>query len=180
MRDIQEILVHRAFSVLYWGFSLKEEGKAEEYRYSLAKNSLDLMTVILMSRKILVSGFKNRLEEIKKLGLGVETENYFSYCLSVKLSEESEFSFTTEQMEDIFTSLLKKAKREFKVPLRSAFINFKYVLKRNSGKIKRMLKYKFIPDFKHLDRLIYLLENKKMPMDKEIKANLVLHGYPVK
>lgn len=180
MRDIQEILVHRVFSVIYWGFSLKEAGKTEEYRYSLAKNSLDLMTVILMSRKILVSGLKKRFEEIKKLGLGEEIENYFSYCLSVKLSEESDFDFTTEQMEDIFVSLVKKARKEFKVPLKNAFINFKYVLKRNSGKIKRMVKYRFIPDFKHLDRLVWLLEKKEKPTDREIKANLVLHGYPVK
>ena len=65
--DIKDILTHRVFSALYYGLPLKNAGNEAEYRYNIAKNSLDLMTVMLVNHKILESGFINRYNKIKEL-----------------------------------------------------------------------------------------------------------------
>lgn len=179
LRDINDILTHRVFSLLYYGLPLKNIGNLEEYRYSLAKNSLDLMTVLLVSKGRIASGFIKRLEIVKELPVDEKVKNYFEYCLSVKLSTDCEFTFSIEEMEEMFLSLVKQLKKEFKVNIKNDFVNFKHVTKRRLGIVKRAIKCKTIPSVKHLSNLIIRFENKDLISKKDKINNLVLNGYPV-
>ncbi len=176
--DIKDILTHRVFSVLYYGLPLKAEGNFEEYRYSLAKNSLDLMTVLLVCHGKLASGFVNRLEIVNSLPISEEIKDYFSYCISIKLSEVSKRDFTVEEMEKLFIYLIKELSKQIKVPLKNIFVNLKHVTRRVCGIVKRALIYRYIPHRKHLEELIKLFENQSYLTQREMKNNLVINGYP--
>lgn len=176
--DIRDILTHRVFSVLYYGLPMKREGDVEGYRYSLAKNSLDLMTVLLVSRGLLESGFVRRLELIKMLPIDEKIKKYFAYCLSVKLSMECEERFTIEEMEQQFLQLLKNLSHSFRVPLKNLWINRRVVLRRRMGMVKRALRYRHIPRCGHLKNLIASFE-KQLPLTyRQLNNNLIINGYP--
>lgn len=178
--DIRDILTHRVFSVLYYGLPLKEQGKEPEYRYCLAKNSLDLMTVLLVENGILESGFINRCNKIKELSIDGKIKEYFGYCLSLKLGEPYDTFFTTEEMESIFISLVKELNRKFRIKTENILTNIKHIIRRRLGMLKRALKYKNIAFSKpHLNRLIASFDKREKITEKEIKDNLVLNGYPV-
>jgi hypothetical protein len=178
--DIKDILTHRAFSVLYYGFPLKKEGNETEYRYNLAKNSLDLMTVTLVNHGLLESGFVKRLEIIKTLKIPEEIKRYFEFCLSIKLSSDCSFYYNTEEMEKVFVYLLKELYKNFNIPVKNIFINFKNVTRRMLGIIKRALIYKSFPSSSHLTSLIDSIENGAELSAKQKKTNLILNGYPTK
>lgn len=176
--DIRDILTHRVFSVLYYGLPMKREGDLEGYRYSLAKNSLDLMTVLLVSRGLLESGFVRRLALIKSLPIDEQIKKYFAYCLSVKLSTDSDDAFTIEEMEQQFLALLKNLAQSFRVPTKNMWINHRFVLRRRMGMIKRALRYRHLPRCGHLKSLIASFE-KKVPLTyRQVNNNLVINGYP--
>ena len=177
--DIKDILTHRVFYVLYYGKEMREKNKEDEYKYLLAKNSLDLMTVILVERGILASGFIKRYEIIKTLDISAEWKDYFGYCLSLKLSEDSEYSYTVKDMEGIFIEIVKKLAKSFKIPLKNIVLNKKRVARRLMGMAKRALKYRFIPYFGHLKHLIKIFEKDKELKTKNIKNNLIINGYPI-
>ncbi|MBQ7089053.1 MAG: hypothetical protein IJN04_05365 [Clostridia bacterium] len=176
--DIRDILTHRVFSVLYYGLPMKREGDVEGYRYSLAKNSLDLMTVLLVSYGVLESGFMHRLELIKTLPIDERTKAYFAYCLSIKLSTVCDMTFSIEEMEEQFLSLLKELSRSFRVPLKNLWLNRRVVLRRRMGMIKRALRYRHLPRCGHLKSLIVSFE-KKFPLTyRQLNNNLIINGYP--
>ena len=176
--DIKDILTHRIFSVLYYGIPLKEQKNNIQYKYSIAKNSLDIMTVILVQRGILESGFINRFEKIKDLDIDTDIKNYFSYCLSIKLGETSEYKYSIEDMEKIFISLIKQNKKTFKLHFNNIKTNLRHILKRKLGIVKRAIIYKHIVIGDHLERLINTFENSDKLSDKEKIDNLILNGYP--
>lgn len=178
--DIRDILTHRAFYVLYYGSSLRNDVSKEEYRYLLAKNSLDLMTVLLVENGILESGFINRFEKIKTLNLPENIKKYFWYCLSVKLGRECEYEFTVEEMRKIFLDILKQARKDFKLRMPNIAVNFKSIARRQLGIIKRAVKYRHLVYSSHLSRLISSIEKNEKITQREIADNLVLNGYPVK
>lgn len=176
--DIRDILTHRVFSVLYYGLPMKREGDMEGYRYSLAKNSLDLMTVLLVSRGLLESGFIRRLERIKALPIDEKIKKYFAYCLSIKLSTACDTAFTIEEMEQQFLSLLKNLSSSFRVPLGNKWLNRRFVLRRRMGMVKRALRYRHLPRCGHLKSLIVSFE-KKLPLTyRQLNNNLIINGYP--
>ena len=176
--DIRDILTHRVFSVLYYGLPMKREGDLEGYRYSLAKNSLDLMTVLLVSHGLLESGFIRRLELVKTLPIDERAKAYFAYCLSIKLSTACEDAFTIEEMEEQFLALLKELSRAFRVPLKNMWLNRRVVLRRRMGMIKRALRYRHMPRAGHLKSLIASFE-KKLPLTyRQLNNNLIINGYP--
>ena len=176
--DIRDILTHRVFSVLYYGLPMKKTGDMEGYRYSLAKNSLDLMTVLLVSRGLLESGFVRRLEKVKSLPIDEQIKKYFAYCLSVKLSTESDVTFTIEEMEQQFLALLKNLSQSFRVPLGNKWVNRRFVLRRRMGMVKRALRYRHLPRCGHLNSLIVSFE-KKLPLTyRQLNDNLIINGYP--
>ena len=177
--DIRDILTHRVFSVLYYGLPMKREGDTEGYRYSLAKNSLDLMTVLLVSHGLLESGFIRRLELVKTLPIDERTKAYFAYCLSIKLSTVCGDTFTIEEMEEQFLALLKQLSRSFRVPLKNVWCNRRVVLRRRMGMAKRALRYRHLPRCGHLKSLIASFE-KKLPMTyRQLNNNLIINGYPI-
>jgi len=69
--DLNDVLNHRLFSVYRFCVQKDKKSKFEtiEVKYILARNSLDLLTVILPVTGVLLSGYKNRLNFFK--------ENYF-------------------------------------------------------------------------------------------------------
>ena len=176
--DIRDILTHRVFSVLHYGLPMKREGDIDSYRYSLAKNSLDLMTVLLVSHGMLESGFVRRLELVKTLPIAERTKEYFAYCLSIKLSSGCAYAFAIEEMEELFLSLLKELSRSFHVPLKNVWRNRRAVLRRRLGMVKRALRYRHLPQCGHLQRLIVSFE-KKLPLTyRQLNDNLIINGYP--
>lgn len=180
MQDIWEVLIHRIFSVLYWGRPLKDAGKIDEYRYNIAKNSLDLMTVLLVNHQQLVSGFANRLVAIKKLDVDENVKRYFEYCLSIKLSLPCEHSYSIEEMENIFVNILEQQNKEFGLHISNYLTNLKFIARRNMGKAKRALRLKHIPPTqkRHLSNMVKQFKRGDMITDKIIKDNIVLNGYP--
>ena len=176
--DIRDILTHRVFSVLYYGLPMKREGDAESYRYSLAKNSLDLMTVLLVSHGQLESGFVRRLELVNTLPVDRRLKAYFAYCLSIKLSTDCDVAFTIEEMEEQFLSLLKELSRSFRIPLKNLWLNRRVVLRRRMGMVKRALRYRHLPKGGHLKGLITSFE-KQLPLTyRQLNNNLIINGYP--
>ena len=176
--DIRDILTHRVFSVLHYGLPMKREGDLDGYRYSLAKNSLDLMTVLLVSYGLLESGFIRRLELVKALPIEERTKAYFAYCLSIKLSAACDVTFTIEEMEEQFLSLLNALSRSFRVPLKNIWRNRRAVVRRRMGMIKRALRYRYLPRCGHLKSLIVSFE-KKLPLTyRQLNNNLIINGYP--
>lgn len=176
--DIRDILTHRVFSVLYYGLPMKREGDSEGYRYSLAKNSLDLMTVLLVSHGRLESGFICRLEMVQSLPIDERTKEYFTYCLSIKLSSECAYTFNIDEMEKLFLSLLKDMSHSFHVPLKNVWRNRRAVLRRRLGMVKRALRYRHLPRFGHLKRLIASFEQKLPLTYRQLNDNLIINGYP--
>lgn len=176
--DIKEIMTHRVFSVLYYGNKMKSMGDNIGYRYSLAKNSLDLMTVLLLKHGKLISGFINRYEEIKKLNISNDVKNYFSFCLNIKLGIEQQQVYSIEKMEQLYISISDQLYYSFKIPLKNYVINLNYIIKRNLGKLKRTLKYRHLVIGNHYKRLSKSFKKHKILSKREIKDNLVLNGYP--
>lgn len=180
MHDIWEILVHRMFSVLYWGRPLKENGRMEEYRYNLAKNTLDLMTVVLINHGMLVSGFANRFNAINSLDIDTDTKKFFEYCLSIKLSTDCPYSFSIEEMEHKFLCILVDAEKSFSSHIHNNVVNARYIVRRHLGQLKRAIHYKKIPctQRSHLYRMISIFKSSKTIPKRCIFDNLILNGYP--
>ncbi len=179
LMDIKDILTHRTFSVLYYGLPLKEAGETEQYRYSLAKNSLDLMTVLLVTHGQLVSGFANRLERVKQLPIDENIKQYFAYCLSLKLKTVCDANYSIEEMEALFLQIVKDLQSHFRVPLKNSIVNAKFVTRRILGMVKRAIKHRHIPAPGHLQRLIHQLEQQQPLSEKNLRDNLVINGYPL-
>lgn len=179
-RDIRDILTHRIFAVLYYGLPLKEKGQTEQYRYCLAKNSLDLMTVMLVAHGQLASGFINRLELIRRLPVAEKLKSYFAYCLSVKLGTEYLETYATEEMEDLFISIVRELDKQFRVPLVNMVRNGRHVIRRVLGMCKRAIQYRHLPRRGHLKRLIARFERKEHLTKMDLMDNLVRNGYPAK
>lgn len=177
-RDIRDILTHRIFAVLYYGLPLKEMGRTEQYRYCLAKNSLDLMTVMLVVHGQLASGFINRLEQIRRLPVDEKIKAYFEYCLSVKLGTEHPETYATEEMEDLFISIVRELDKQFRVPLVNMVRNGRHVIRRMLGMCKRAIQYRHLPRRGHLKQLIARFERKEHLTKMDLMDNLVRNGYP--
>lgn len=177
--DIKDILTHRVFSALYYGLPLKNEKGETEYRYNIAKNSLDLMTVLLVRYGEIESGFIKRLALVKELPVSESIKNYFEFCLSLKLGSQCEHSYDTDEMEKIFISLVKKLKKEFKIKPKNLLVNAKTVSRRALGIVKRAVKNRCFPSFSHLSSLIESFEKGEKLTAKQKKVNLVINGYPV-
>jgi len=178
--DIRDILTHRVFSVMYYGFPQKKAGNIEQYKYSLAKNSLDLMTVLLVEHGILESGFVKRCALVETLPIDNKIKNYFNYCLSIKIGGDCKYNFTVEEMENIFITLVESLLKSFKLKFSNFKANAKNITRRRLGIIKRAIKYKkFCLPIRHLKSLISSFKLGKDLTKKQIKNNLVLNGYPV-
>ena len=177
--DIRDILTHRMFAVLYYGYPLKEAGEWEQYRCCLAKNSLDLMTVLLLHNGQLTSGFSNRLEQVRSLPVDQSIKDYFAYCLSIKLGTQRTQEYTIEQMEALFLQILHGLHRDFRVPFKNRMVNAKFVARRGLGMLKRALKYRHVPMPGHLNRLIVRFEEKQPLTTVNRLDNLVINGYPM-
>lgn len=180
IEDIYDILIHRMFSVLYYGEKVRERNALQEYRYLLAKNSLDLMTVLLINQGILVSGFENRLNEIRKINKNKEEERYFSYCLDIKQSKKTGDVYSIAEMEGMFISLVVKLNKDFSIPFMNRFYNIKAIARRHLGMMKRSIQVKKVAPSrrKYLDGLIQTYNTKRTLSECQLLDNYILNGYP--
>lgn len=178
--DIWDILTHRVFSVLYYGFPLKRQDMENEYRYSIAKNSLDLMTVILVSKGYLESGFARRLKLLQSLDISKEWLDYFDCCLNIKQGITSDCLYSTTEMEQIFGDILQELTDTFHIPIQNVLRNALPVLRRRMGMVKRALYCRQMPLTcrKHLNNLIACYKKKTDLDQKTMSDNYILHGYP--
>ena len=180
MDDIGDVMSHRIFSVLYYGIPMKESGDIEGYRYSLAKNSLDLMTVILVNQGVLESGFINRLKRIKSLPISDQFKDYFEYCLSIKLHTPIDRTYSVEQMEMLFLKILKETRKDFRVSVSNRIVNISYLLRTRLGIWRRAILQRHFPVSKkrHLSNMIDAFERWGKLTSAEKKHNRVIFGYP--
>lgn len=177
--DLREILIHRLVSVMYYGTPLKQSGNLTEYRYSLAKNSLDLMTVLLSENGILISGFKNRLEAVRGLDIPNRYKDYFEYCLQIKLSLPQSKAFDIPVMETLFIELVEVLYKSFKIPFRNVVVNTVPIVRRQLGKIKRGLISKHIALGDLTEKLISCYHNGMVLSMEVLLDNYVINGYPL-
>ena len=63
--------------------------------------------------------------------------------------------------------------------LKNRMMNWKYILRRNLGKVKRTLKHRHLVIGNHYKRLSYSFKKHKDISKREIWDNLVLNGYPI-
>lgn len=178
--DIWDIMVHRLFYVLYYGDALKQSKQLHEYRYTIAKNALDLMTVILASHNIINTGFNAKLESIKELNLSKEYKDFFSYCLDIKFNNSAKSEYEISQMEEIFIKIIYYCQLHFKVGLANRVSNIRFILKRRLGIIKRMISCRQITfGRKHfLKKLINVYNTDRKLSKSMIKESFVLNSYP--
>ena len=180
LEDIKDILIHRIFFVLYYGEKVKNQNSVQEYRYLLAKNSLDLMTVLLANEGILVSGFRKKLQEIQKSRKQNRVEKYFLYCLKIKQCTAVDNIYDITDMEEQFIELIIYLNRIFKIPLLNRIYNVKAITRRHLGMIKRGLKVKNIAPSrdKYLEGLIDTFRKNENLSKKQLLDNYVINGYP--
>ena len=178
--DIWDVMIHRCFSVLYYGKPLRDNGKTNEYQYNLAKNSLDLTTVLLAHHGILNSGFTAKVEACQSLPLSDKWKKYFAFCLSIKLNQSPETEFSVNDMENLFLELVTYLKDNYKVSIRNRILNLKSVLRRRMGMLKRMIQRRTIVTGREslLQELIKCLSNNNPVSSQIISHNYVLNGYP--
>lgn len=178
--DIWDILVHRLFSVLYYGRKVRDLGHEDEYKYSLAKNSLDLMTVMLARNGILKTGFINKLDTIKTTEQDRNVVMYLDYCLQVKLCVAKSELFDVDEMEKMFISMVKSLSSSYHIPWSNNLRNFLPVSRRHIGMMRRSWKVKYFSCGRkaYLLKLINCFESKKSLNLSMRKENFVLNGYP--
>lgn len=180
LEDISDILTHRVFSILYYGSNMPHNEKSIEYRYLLAKNSLDLMTVMLAKNGILVSGFIEKAEAVNELSIKEEEKNFFNYCLSVKLGTKVKHSFTISEMENMFIYLCEELSCSFRIPVSNRVMNLVSITRRRAGMIRRAIITMHLPKYRstHLKNMIQTYKLKQTLNNTQLLDNYVLHGYP--
>lgn len=177
--DIRDILLHRVFSILYFGEKMKENENKMEYRYLLAKNSLDLMTIQLVENGILASGFGNRLNRLIEIGIGTETIDYFKFCLSIKFGQPCDTDYSIKDMESKFYELSMMLYKNFKIPLMNTIFNLRHIIRRILGIIKRCIIHKHIPVHKFY---LNMLDKFKLGIElskEDVLNSLIINGYPL-
>jgi|GEM_PF-1118980 len=175
--DIKDILTHRAFSILDYKskFLLTD---LTTYKYVLAKNSLYLMNVYLVSKGVLSSGFVNSFNNYKHLCDNEKYIEYMNECLKIKLGLDNHIDYDIDTMENIFINILEDYKNIIKIKGCNLISNIKSIIKRRLGIIKRILISKEFPQSKYLERLILLLQTGSSLEKKDYITNYILNGYP--
>lgn len=181
LEDIWDVLIHRMFYVSYYGTNYRHNGDIDGYRYTIAKNSLDLMTVLLAKHGKLVSGFTQKLEVLKGLNIPREYYDFFAYCLTIKLRRQNSGKYSIEQMEYMFVEIQKELFKTFKIPFTNRMKNWRYIVKRRLGILKRMCKKKTITFGRNY--FFYNLLNKYQKgeclTDRDLVQSYILNGYPI-
>ena len=110
--DIQNIIFHRAFSHYYYCSSRHDVSEIEKL-YSLSKNALDLINIVLIDQKVLLPGVAQRLKYF------LANHNYFNdfYYTCSKIKFDDDFSIISYNqalsnyvllLEDIYFRYIKK------------------------------------------------------------------------
>ena len=181
LEDIWDVMIHRMFYVSYYGTNYRKNGDTEGYRYTIAKNSLDLMTVLLAKHGKLVSGFRQKLEALKEFNIPKEYYDFFEYCLMIKLRIPKTVEYSIEKMEQMFVEIQKELFGTFNIPYNNRIKNWRYIVKRRLGILKRMCKKKTITFGRNY--FFYNLLNKYQKgeclTDRDLVQSYILNGYPI-
>ncbi|KMY43014.1 hypothetical protein AC622_01005 [Bacillus sp. FJAT-27916] len=191
--DVFDIFNHRMFSIIYYGIDKKVSDSLSSdqiMRYIIARNGLDLLTIYLISKGRLESGFENRLELFNSINerISIEEENFHKFqnlCYSIKAWGNNEYEdievnyLLTEFLR--FTSLCLKDYRMFKVS--NTTHNILHNSRRLAGRIKRAIICRTIPISRkvYLEELYAAIEADNLTKNKLNKLklyNYILYGYP--
>lgn len=85
--DILDIILHRMFSVIYYGINNRNILE-RELIYIFAKNTLDLLTVDIYSKGIILPGFSNRIDYLLKNEDKFNEDNKKLYLVSFEVKKE--------------------------------------------------------------------------------------------
>lgn len=172
--DIREIASHRAYAVLTADIT-----KEPEYRYILAKNTLDLMIILLVSYGLIESGFIRRFRALGDLDISDEYKRFFKYCLDIKLGGDVADEYEIESMLKLFIEINEFARGKLHITPANIRINRRKVARRLLGIAKRAAQVKTtaLPK-RHYLSLIRALTNRASADEKLNRRHYVLYGYP--
>ncbi|MBQ7319660.1 MAG: hypothetical protein IJW97_05770, partial [Clostridia bacterium] len=84
-RDVRDIVAHRLYAVLQSRALPAAPDTPDRYRYALAKNTLDLYTVLLFSRGIPETTVEGRQRALHALGADAQELQLADACVAIKL-----------------------------------------------------------------------------------------------
>ena len=175
--DIKDILIHRLFSVLYYGNKITDKD-SDEYSYLLSKNILDFMTVIAVQNGVLASGFAQRFRILKENHFCDDLIPLFEHCMNIKFNDSkySRHQYNNAFLYDELFNIAQILNKSFKYNPRNLLINLFYVIRRLFGILKRQIVYKH---FFHCNYFKRLLSYKEKCLNRDILLdNLVRNGFP--
>lgn len=175
--DIRDVIIHRVFAVSFYGDAI-DNHESDEYSYLISKNMLDLMTVILASKGVLISGFGNRLNYIEDNNLCPELLEVFKQCLAVKLNCLTERTYSNEELRSIFIKTCDDLFFHFKLYPKNNILNFYSIIRRILGIVKRSIIYRHMVEFGYYNRLSYNFKSEDHITRRIMLDNLVVNGFP--
>lgn len=176
--DIRDIVEHRVFSVLFYASALKEAGETLQYRYVLAKNSLDLLTALSAQYGCLATTLTQREQVLSQLGLPQEYKEYLKHCLNCKKDPQTQADLSVTQMQQRFLNLAQYTADAVRVPAFHAVKHARHRLRRRAGQLKRSLQYRHFVFGNHQKQLLLALQREQKLTPSQRRDHLVLHGYP--
>ena len=176
--DIRDIVDHRAFSVLSYGSILKQAEEFLQYRYVLAKNSLDLLTALSAQYGCLATTLAQRAQVLGQLALPQESREYLKQCLNYKANPQAEADLSIAQMHKQFLNLAQYTADTVCVPAFHAVKHARHCLRRRAGQFKRSLQYRHFVFKNHQKQLLLALQREQKLTPSQRRDHLVLHGYP--
>lgn len=176
--SIRDIPAHRMFSVLYYG--KHHSGSEAEARYFLAKNFLDLGTVLLAMRGQLVGGMTARMAALDRTDLDKSLKASLHRCLAVKSGVPCA-DWESGEMERHFLQLSLTLHRTFRVRVSNSLQNLPRLVRGRLGILKRGWKARCLPTKnRHFARMYEALQNgcTKRQLAALCREHYVLYGDP--
>ena len=177
-RDVRDIVAHRLYAVLQSRALPAAPDTPDRYRYALAKNMLDLYTVLLFSREIPETTVEGRQRALHALEADAQELQYVDACVAIKKGTTIP-PVDTATLEAHFVALAREMTGAIKPSLYNLLQNLPAVVRRRLGILKRALRYRHLPRPHHTQRLLQLLVS-RTPLDARVlRDHLVWHGYPL-
>jgi len=149
--DINDILLHRLFSVIYYGIHNSNGLRVDEITYIFSKNILDMLSLELFQKGILLPGFTNRINLIQTNDLLVDDYRRMVYLKSYQIKTGN--SIQNEDTKNLLSSFMNVASGLYKNIHTSYYdmliTNPVFYLRRCLGVVKRgFRKYVYGVSFK--------------------------------
>ena len=175
--DVRDMVAHRALSVMQGRVRCGRDG--HRYRYLLAKNALDLVTVLLLAKGHLATTTAERVARMESCCQSEEERRLLNCCAALRRGERCE-EVPTAPLEQFFCSLLVRAHGALPFSFGNLLYNAPARLRRRLGVLRRALRYRHLPRRRgYTDRLIACCIAGGSPDAALLRDHLVLHGYPL-